>query len=77
MDMNKKVAIKGNSINGIKIIQYLESLGGAKSNYLGNNEGDYYFLRENNDIDFTYLTENLKGYTLLEKIPVEKIYEVW
>ena len=66
MENNKKVAIKSKGIkHGLKVVKYLESLGGGNTfTYEGACIGLYYFIDVDNNIDISGLAP--KGYTEIE-----------
>ena len=62
-----KPAIQGNQLCGDKIITFLEMLGGVNTgNLYGDINNAYYFIGDNNEIDASYLSEdvNSKQYLL-------------
>lgn len=79
---NTKIAIRGNSKNGTKIIEYLKSIGGNNSYMSCDGEDDdmYYYIDSDRDINWEDDLDGLKdeGYTIIDTIPnINKIYELW
>jgi hypothetical protein len=72
----KKIAIRGNYENGLKIIELLESLGGINRwNFVGQRLNCYYYINidnniDNDDLDFSQKQE-YKLYETLEEYEKE------
>lgn len=63
-----KLAIQGNQLLGDKIITFLEMLGGVNTgNLYGDINNAYYFIGDNNEIEASYLSEDVNSEQYLLK----------